>query len=115
MKSVKTYKRCSINEYNLLEESGEMRHEFINGKLIEMPAAPREHHKICKRLLSILELLLTDTDYEVYIENMKVAIPGENQFYYPDIMVTNETETDQNRYIQYEPTLIAEVLSETTV
>jgi len=114
MKSVKTYKRCSINEYILLEESGEMRHEFINGKLIEMPAAPREHHKICKRLLSILELLLTDTDYEVYIENMKVAIPGENQFYYPDIMVTNETETDQNRYIQDKPTLIAEVLSETT-
>jgi Uma2 family endonuclease len=115
MKPVEANKTYTISEYILLEEAGEIRHEFINGNLIEISGASREHHKMCKRLLAVLELLLTDLDYEVYIENMKVAIPGENQFYYPDIMVTNETETDQNRYVQYEPTLIAEVLSETTL
>ena len=31
--------------------------------------------------------------------NMKVAIPGENQFYYPDIMIIKEPKTAQNRYI----------------
>ena len=45
---------------------------------------------------------------------MKVAIPGETQFFYPDILITKEAETDQNRYVQYQPELIAEVLSGTT-
>ena len=58
-----------------------------------------------------MELLLTDQEYEGYIKNMKVAIPGENQFYYPDIIITIEHETAQDRYLQYEPWLITEVLS----
>ena len=99
----------------MLEEAGEIRHEFVNGYLIEMLAASREHHKMRKRLLDIMELLLTDPKNEVYTENMKVAIPGENQFYYPDIMITKEFETGQNLYIQFESTLFAEDLSETTL
>jgi Uma2 family endonuclease len=45
---------------------------------------------------------------------MKLAIPGGNQFYYPDIFITREKLTDLNKYIQYEPELIIEVLSEST-
>jgi Uma2 family endonuclease len=111
MKPVEANKTYTTDEYFLLEEAGEIRHEFINGNLLEMSGASREHHKMCERLLSLLELILTDLQYEVYIGNMKVAIPGKNQLYYLDIMVTNETETVQNRYVQFEPTLIAEVLS----
>ena len=66
------------------------------------------------KILSFLESLLTIQHYEVYKENMKVAIPGETQFFYPDILITKEAETDQNRYVQYQPELIAEVLSGTT-
>jgi len=101
-------------EYIQLEQAGEIRHEYINGNLIEMSGASREHHKVCKKILALLESLLIIQHYEVYIENMKVAIPGENQYFYPDILVTKEAETNQNRYVQYQPELIAEVLSETT-
>ena len=45
-------------EYFLSEESSEVRHEFINGNLIEMSGASREHHKICKNLLRLLESFL---------------------------------------------------------
>jgi hypothetical protein len=45
---------------------------------------------------------------------MKVAIPGENQFCNAAIMVTREVETEQNRFNQYQPVFIAEVLSEKT-
>jgi len=57
---------------------------------------------------------LTDKGYEVFIENMKVKIQNENQYYYPDIFITKEAETDENKYVQFEPELIVEVLSETT-
>jgi Uma2 family endonuclease len=108
---VKVY---TVEEYILFEEAGEVRHEFINGNLYEMSGASREHHKLCKRLLRLLEDLLLGKGYEVNIENMKVAIPGGNQFYYPDIFITKEKQTSQNKYIQYQPELIIEVLSEST-
>jgi Uma2 family endonuclease len=108
---VKVY---TVAEYILLEEAGEMRHEFIKGNLFEISVASREHHKLCKKLLRLLEDLLLTKGYEVNMENMKVAIPGGNQFFYPDIFITKEKQTDQNKYIQYEPELIIEVLSEST-
>ncbi|MEP6951287.1 MAG: Uma2 family endonuclease [Ginsengibacter sp.] len=114
MKAAELNKIYTIPEYFLLEESREIRHEFINGYLIEMYVASREHHKICKNLLRLLENLLSDTGYEVYMENMKVKIQDENQFYYPDIFITKEAEADNYRYVQYAPVLIVEVLSETT-
>ena len=45
---------------------------------------------------------------------MKVKIQEEDQYYYPDIFITKEAETDNNKYVQFEPELIVEVLSETT-
>ncbi len=114
MEALEKNKIYTVQQYFLLEESGEIRHEFINGNLIEMSGASREHHKICKKLLRLLENLLTDRGYEVFIENMKVKIQNENQYYYPDIFITKEIETDENKYVQFEPELIVEVLSENT-
>ena len=114
MQSLELNKTYTVQEYFSLEEAGELRHEFINGNLIEMSGASREHHKICKNFLRILETLLTDMGFEVYMENMKVKIQGENQYYYPDIFITREPETENNKYVQYEPELIVEVLSEFT-
>lgn len=45
---------------------------------------------------------------------MKVKIPNENQYYYPDIFITKEAQTGENKYVQFEPELIVEVLSEIT-
>ena len=114
MNASQKIKVYTVEEYILLEEAGEIRHEFINGNLFEMSGASREHHKLCKKLLRILEDLLLGTGYEVNMENMKVAIPGGNLFYYPDIFITKEKQTPLNKYIQYEPELIIEVLSEST-
>ena len=114
MHSLELNKTYTVQEYFSLEEAGELRHEFINGNLIEISGASREHHKICKNFLRILENLLIEKGYEVFIENMKVKIENENQYYYPDIFITKEVETDKNKYVQFEPELIVEVLSEAT-
>ena len=114
MESLELHKTHSVEEYFSIEESGEVRHEFINGNLIAMSGASREHHKICKNLLRILEDLLEIEGYEVFIENMKIKIPDESYYYYPDIFISKEKQTDDNKYVQFEPELIVEVLSETT-
>jgi Uma2 family endonuclease len=108
---VKVY---TVEEYIFLEEAGEVRHEFINGNLCEIPSCSREHLFICQNFLRVLDDLLNPSSYEVFMLSMKVAIPGGNQFYYPDIFITKEKQTDENKYIQYQPELIIEVLSEST-
>ncbi len=114
MKSIELNKIYSVQEYFLLEESSDIRHEFINGNLIEMSGASREHHFICQNILLALLARIKQLGYKVYMENMKVKIKDEDQYYYPDIFITKEPETDANRYVQFQPELIIEVLSQTT-
>lgn len=61
-----------------------------------------------------MEDLLKDKKYEVFVGSMKVKIPNENRFYYPDIFISKEAQTDENKYVQFKPELIVEVLSEAT-
>jgi Uma2 family endonuclease len=48
------------------------------------------------------------------MENMKLKIQGENKYFYPDVFVTKETQTDANLYFQEHPELIIEISSPTT-
>lgn len=114
MQSLELHKTYTPEEYFRMEEAGEQRHEFINGNLIEMSGASREHHFICQNIFLALLYAAKPLGFKVFIENMKVKIQNENQFYYPDIFITKEAQTDANKYVQFEPELIVEVLSETT-
>ena len=112
MQSTVLHKQLTIPEYFVFEDSNEIRHEFLNGNLYEISGASREHHFICQNLLFALGRLLKDSGYFIFIENMKVGIPGENIFFYPDIIVTKELQTNENPLAQYDPELLAEVVSE---
>ena len=114
MQSAIENEKFTVEEYFIYEESNEIRHEFINGNLYEMSGASREHHFICQNLLFFFMKLLKEKGYSIFIESMKVKIPGERIFFYPDIIVTHETQTNQNRCAQFQPEILAEVTSETT-
>lgn len=114
MESLEIHKTYSVPEYFSLEESGDLRHEFINGNLIEMSGASRDHHFICQNILLALLYSTKPLSFNVFIENMKIKIQNESQYYYPDIFITKEKQTEENKYVQFEPELIVEVLSETT-
>lgn len=114
MQSMIKDKAYSVEEYFQFEESSEIRHEFINGYLYEISGASRKHHFICKNLLFFFEKLLRTKGYLIFIENMKIKIPNEIIYYYPDIIVTNEKQTNENRYVQFQPVLLAEVTSDST-
>lgn len=114
MESLELHKIYSVEEYFSIEKSGDVRHEYINGNLIAMSGASREHHFICQNILLAFLYSVKPQGYQVFIENMKIKIPNENQYYYPDIFITSEEQTDDNKYVQFEPELIVEVLSEAT-
>lgn len=104
----------SVEEYMLLEENSEVRHEFINGYLYEISGASDNHNLICQNLLLISRTLLRPKGFYIFMENVKVKIHNEKIYYYPDIIVTNEARTNETRYIQFQPALLAEVISDST-
>jgi Uma2 family endonuclease len=91
-----------------------IRHEFVSGLVYAMSGASRDHNRIARRLGTRLDLHLQDTRCEMFQSDMKVKVKRDTdiRFYYPDLQVTCEEETD--RYYNEHPCLIIEVLSDST-
>ncbi len=100
-------------EYISFELQSDIRHEFVNGKLIDMPGESDLHNDIVSNILIALKTILKQKGYNVYMESVKIKVPQEAKYYYPDIFVTKE-KTGIKEYIKHQPELIVEVLSEST-
>jgi Uma2 family endonuclease len=103
--------KMTKEEYIAFELKAERRHEFIKGQIFEMPGELDLNNLIAGKLYVLLAYLLEQKGYWVFAHDVKVAIPGEEKFYYPDVFVTNEPRTEENKYIKTAPVLIAEILS----
>src|ERR1051325_1180201 len=103
----------TVEEYIQYELTAERRHEYINGQLFEMPGEKDINNEMAFEI-GVLLRPLKAKDYSIHIEGVKVAIPGGQKYYYPDVFATKETRNENNRYIKYEPELIVEVLSPST-
>lgn len=100
----------TVEEYIQVELKAECRHEFINGQLFEMPGEKDINNEIAFEI-GVLLRQLKSRGFTVYNHDVKVAVPGGQKYYYPDVFVTREEKTEKNQYIKYEPELIVEVIS----
>ena len=107
----KTY---TVEEYVKHELNSECRHEFINGQLFEMPGEKDINNKMGFIIAMILYNVLKNMGYDIYNHDVKVAIPGGNKFYYPDVFATKEERNENNQYIKYDPEIIVEIVSESS-
>lgn len=101
----------TVEEYIRNEWMAERPSDFIDGDLFEIPGAKDINNKIAGKVLFILMMALKGTVHHVYAFDVKVKITGEHRYYYPEIFVTKEQETEENQYIKNEPVLIVEVVS----
>lgn len=111
MTEQKIKESMSTETYLLQEEKATVRHEFINGKLYEMPGGTRLHEKVITNFIYSLNFLLRNFGYEVFAQGLRCT-PNKQRYYYPDILVTKEVFADV-RFSQ-QPVLLAEVLSPST-
>ena len=102
----------TVEEYFEFEKQSEIRHEYVNGKLIPMPGELLTNIKISQNYFRLLTDIFEDKGCETYIFNAKMAVNIQNSYRYPDVVVTCQTEPDE-RVVQF-PYLIVEVLSEGT-
>jgi Uma2 family endonuclease len=103
-------------EYLELEEKAEFRSEYRDGEIVPMAGGTTRHNRISLNVASNLTFSLKGQSYEVYMSDVRLWIPPNRQYTYPDVMVIqgepiyweNTTSTVTN------PRLIVEVLSKST-
>lgn len=102
----------TVEDYLNAEAKSPTRHEYVGGYVFAMAGASEEHNIIAGNIFALLRPHLRGSSCRVFVSDMKVKVQ-DDIFYYPDLLVTCNPQ-DNHRYFKTQPTLIIEVLSETT-
>lgn len=104
----------SEEEYLALEEASDVKHEYIDGEIYAMAGATDAHVTIAGNCAVILRNHGRGSSYRAYMAAMRLQIPRQRTFFYPDVMVTCDgRDRDQINHKSH-PCLIIEVLSDST-
>ncbi len=106
----------TISEYLSLEARAKNKHEYYNGKIIQMPGASFTHNVIAVNIMSILNAALFEKNFFVLNSDMKIHIPQLESFVYPDAVVVFEKPVlyEGRTDVVLNPLLIVEVASRST-
>lgn len=96
------------------EKGNDTKHEYLNGEIFALAGAKDAHVTLCINLVSLLHAHLRGGTCRLYMADMKVSVERVNAFFYPDIMVTCDERDRETDYYKRFPSLIVEVLSEST-
>lgn len=107
-------KYISIQDYFELEKSSEIRHEYYQGEIFDMAGTTTRHNTIVFNIVSALKRALKKKPCLVFFENIMLEVIPDNYYPYPDVLVTcHKKDLSEERIIRH-PTLIMEVLSESS-
>ena len=101
-------------QYLQMEEQSNIKYEYVDGQILAMAGECDAHVTIALNLASNLRSHVRGSGCRVYISDMKARIESLNRFYYPDVMVTCDPNDQETPTYKRFPTLIIEVLSEST-
>lgn len=107
-----------IAEYLEMEREAEIKHEFYKGEIFAMAGAGATHNIITKNMLGELYATLKGKPCQPYGSDMRIHIPQNTLFTYPDIsIICGDIKTspeDENNDTAIEPIVLVEVLSPST-
>ena len=101
----------TVEEYLEFERSSEVRHEFMDGVLIEMPGTSRTHGNIVTNLVLALKPVALARNCELQVVDVMTRT-RETRYRYPDLAVSCAPGTDP--YLLENPCLLVEMLSNST-
>lgn len=110
-------KLLTPEEYLAFERKSKTKHEYFAGRLVEMAAgATRAHNLIVSNVIFVFMRQLRGRSGEVYPSEIRVKVPATGLYTYPDVTVvaTEARLEDPERDILLNPTIIVEVLSDST-
>jgi Uma2 family endonuclease len=103
-------------EYLALERAAETKSEYIDGMLVAMAGATKEHGIITLNFASEIHQQLKSRPCIAFTQDMRVRIVEGGMYSYPDVVVVCEPPQfeDDEFDVLLNPTMIVEVLSQST-
>jgi Uma2 family endonuclease len=95
------------------ENAQETRNEFYRGEIFAMVGVRRIHALVTGNVYSALRQHVKGSPCQVFSESLKVK-PNADSLFYPDVFVTCDPQDLKTDMVFTSPTLIVEVLSEST-
>ena len=108
--------RYTPEQYLEIDRKADHRSEYVNGEILAMAGASREHNRITLNIGSALTMQLRGSACEPFASDLRVKSLATDSFLFPDVVVgCNPPEFEDNSLdILQNPTVIMEVLSPTT-
>jgi len=105
----------SVQEYLDAELDSPVKHEYLGGVVYAMSGARNIHTAVASNILAALWSRLRGQPCRALNSDTKIRIrlPGHTRFYYPDVSVVCRP-NPPDEVFQDEPTVIVEVLSDST-
>lgn len=115
MTAVRRHRFVTIDEYLIREAASPIKHEYVNGVLYAMAGATNLHNSIAMNIVIALGSQLRGKPCQVFASDTKIRVANAKNsfFYYPDVMVVCEQNSDKDTF-QDKPAAVFEVLSKST-
>ncbi|MCT7958900.1 Uma2 family endonuclease [Laspinema palackyanum] len=114
MIAIKSDEPITPEEYLKRERHSPIKHEYLDGEVYAMAGTSKDHNIISGNLYIFLRNALKNSPCRTYFADLKVRINEGNRFFYPDLVVNCDPTDQQNVLYVDTPTVIIEVLSEST-
>lgn len=109
--------RVTPEEYLALDRRAAFKSEYVDGEIVAMAGASREHNLIALNIAASLHLQLKGRPCETYMADMRLGVDLVHTYAYPDVaVVCGEPEflDDSHFDVLLNPTVVVEVLSPAT-
>ena len=108
--------RYTIEEYLQMERASDVKHEYYQGEIFAMAGVKPRHNIISSNLIAELHLRLKRSPCFPYGSDMRIHIPENTLFTYPDIsIICGEIKAfDKDQDTALQPVILIEILSKTT-
>jgi Uma2 family endonuclease len=101
-------------EFLAWEEEQPTKHEFVGGEVFSMVGARQIHVVVAGNCFALLKTHLRGRPCRALISDMKLEVKSTDAVFYPDVMVTCDLRDLRAERTLHHPTVIIEVLSEST-
>ena len=109
-------KYISVEDYLQMEETAETKHEYVEGDIVAMAGASREHNEIVSNLIHAVRTCLGKKSCTIYPSDLRVTTPAGKNYFYPDAtVVCGDVKLQEGMFDTLQnPVVIFEVMSEST-
>lgn len=106
-------RKYTFAEYMAMEEAGTEKHDFYHGEIFAMSGGTTNHNSIIVNLAVALKTN-KKAGCNIFIDGMKLEIEKDEFYVYPDLIYTCDEELRGDDLFVKKPSLIFEVLSDST-